>query len=195
MTGIRWSTTGKQTRQRVWSQAEAASGSEWRATAQATGVSRRGQAGFTLIELMIVIAIIGNLAAVAMPMFEQQVSRAQMAEAIGFLTDAKSALAEYYAVEGQFPDDITDAYGPSETLSNLGEYTNRISGWGYNWYGPPYDDWFYIYAQFRTSDVGQGLLLSRYIALRTTDGGRTWTCGYFWYGYERYYPSNCQNYI
>ncbi|MBF0368378.1 MAG: pilin [Magnetococcales bacterium] len=151
------------------------------------------EAGFTLIELMLVIAIIGNLAAVAMPMFEQQVSRAQMSEGLGFLMDAKSALAEYYAVEGRFPTALTDAYGPAWTGNDLGKYTDRIIGWGS--LDPSYPDIYYLSADFKDSNVAEGLMLSGFIGLKTTDGGLNWTCGFFWYGYERYYPTNCQNYI
>ncbi|WP_155240129.1 pilin, partial [Kingella kingae] len=54
------------------------------------------QKGFTLIELMIVIAIIGILAAIALPAYQDYTARAQVSEGFSLAGGAKSALTEYY---------------------------------------------------------------------------------------------------
>ncbi|MGH8755147.1 MAG: pilin, partial [Burkholderiales bacterium] len=61
------------------------------------------QKGFTLIELMIVVAIIGILAAVAIPAYQDYTARAQVTEAVGLLSGGKTPMAEYYADKGVWP--------------------------------------------------------------------------------------------
>lgn len=61
------------------------------------------QAGFTLIELMIVVAIIGVLAAIAIPQYQAFVTRAKISEGLVLAGRVQTAVAEYYAVQGQLP--------------------------------------------------------------------------------------------
>ena len=63
------------------------------------------QKGFTLIELMIVIAIVGILAVVALPAYQDYTARAQMSEALTLAEGQKSAVVEYYSDKGVFPAD------------------------------------------------------------------------------------------
>ena len=65
--------------------------------------------GFALIELMIVVAIIGILAAIAVPMYLDYSIRSQIAEGINLAGSAKSAVSTFYQEHGDFPTDNTDA--------------------------------------------------------------------------------------
>ncbi|HFB0484052.1 TPA: pilin, partial [Neisseria gonorrhoeae] len=67
------------------------------------------QKGFTLIELMIVIAIVGILAAVALPAYQDYTARAQVSEAILLAEGQKSAVTEYYLNHGEWPKDNGNA--------------------------------------------------------------------------------------
>lgn len=66
-------------------------------------LQKRAQQGFTLIELMIVIAIVGILAAVALPAYQDYTIRAKMSEPLAVLGEAKTTISEYFITNGQMP--------------------------------------------------------------------------------------------
>ena len=69
---------------------------------------RKIQKGFTLIELMIVVAIIGILAAIAIPAYQDYVIRSQVSEGLTLASSVKTSVAEYFADRGDWPTDIGD---------------------------------------------------------------------------------------
>ncbi|HFA3554158.1 TPA: pilin, partial [Neisseria gonorrhoeae] len=83
------------------------------------------QKGFTLIELMIVIAIVGILAAVALPAYQDYTARAQVSEAILLAEGQKSAVTEYYLNNGEWPENNGDA-GVASSSSIKGKYVQKV---------------------------------------------------------------------
>ncbi|CWP88867.1 pilin [Neisseria meningitidis] len=83
------------------------------------------QKGFTLIELMIVIAIVGILAAVALPAYQDYTARAQVSEAILLAEGQKSAVTEYYLNHGEWPGNNTSA-GVATSTDIKGKYVAGV---------------------------------------------------------------------
>ncbi|HEZ3441213.1 TPA: pilin [Neisseria meningitidis] len=84
------------------------------------------QKGFTLIELMIVIAIVGILAAVALPAYQDYTARAQVSEAILLAEGQKSAVTEYYLNHGEWPSD-NSAAGVASSSTIKGKYVKEVT--------------------------------------------------------------------
>lgn len=84
------------------------------------------QQGFTLIELMIVVAIIGILAAIAIPAYQDYTIRAQVSEGLTLSGGAKAAVAEYRMDSGNWPSNNATA-GLSLATSITGKYTNDVA--------------------------------------------------------------------
>ncbi|EMS2021696.1 pilin [Neisseria gonorrhoeae] len=83
------------------------------------------QKGFTLIELMIVIAIVGILAAVALPAYQDYTARAQVSEAILLAEGQKSAVTEYYLNHGIWPKNNDEA-GVASSDKIKGKYVQKV---------------------------------------------------------------------
>ncbi|HFC7474523.1 TPA: pilin [Neisseria meningitidis] len=83
------------------------------------------QKGFTLIELMIVIAIVGILAAVALPAYQDYTARAQVSEAILLAEGQKSAVTEYYLNHGEWPANNSSA-GVASSSEIKGKYVQSV---------------------------------------------------------------------
>lgn len=82
--------------------------------------------GFTLIELMIVIAIIGILAAVAIPAYQDYTIRSQVSEGLSLSDGAKTAIAEYYQTKGTYPA-TNSAAGLAPATSITGNYVSSVT--------------------------------------------------------------------
>ena len=87
---------------------------------------RRTQQGFTLIELMIVVAIIGILASIAIPAYQDYTIRAQVSEGLNLAAAAKAAVAEDFLNEGIPPVDRLDAGMSANATDTSGKYVLSV---------------------------------------------------------------------
>jgi type IV pilus assembly protein PilA len=85
------------------------------------------QQGFTLIELMIVVAIIGILAAIAIPAYQDYTIRAQVTEGLNLAAAAKAAVSESFINRGEAPATRTVAGMSSKATDTSGKYVTSVS--------------------------------------------------------------------
>lgn len=130
------------------------------------------QKGFTLIELMIVIAIVAMLAVVALPAYQDYSGRAQMAEALSLAQGQESAITEYYIAHGSFPANNKDA-GIADAAKIVGKYVASVEVGTANNNGT-------ITATMGSNDSGvNSNIAGQTLVLTATknEGSFTWTCG------------------
>lgn len=87
---------------------------------------KKVQQGFTLIELMIVVAIIGILAAIAIPAYQDYTIRSQVSEGLSLASGTKVAVAEYYQNHGTMPTANTTA-GVPPAADIVGNYVTSVT--------------------------------------------------------------------
>ena len=142
--------------------------------------------GFTLIELMIVVAIIGILAAVAIPQYQNYVARAQVSEALVLASGAKTAIAEYRSNTGKWPAD-NEAAGLAAKEKIKGKYVSQLE---VGKFSDTVGRIFVTFAAEAHTKIAGGILM-----LTPFDGGGSirWHCGS--YGSPnviKYLPSSCR---
>ncbi|MCC6709453.1 MAG: pilin [Gammaproteobacteria bacterium] len=122
------------------------------------------QQGFTLIELMIVVAIIGILAAVAIPAYQDYTIRAKVTEGLSLASAGKTAVSEYFSANGSLPTDNTAA-GMADEESIAGNSVDKVNvGAG--------GDGIITVTFSTTTIVGQTITLEP----KTTGGKVVWDC-------------------
>ncbi len=88
---------------------------------------KRTQQGFTLIELMIVVAIIGILAAIAIPAYQDYTARAQVSEAVSLADGLKSTIVDIYNDEGSFDNADSGSAGLPSSSAVTGKYVSQVA--------------------------------------------------------------------
>lgn len=147
------------------------------------------QKGFTLIELMIVVAIIGILAAIAIPAYQDYIARAQISEGVSLMSAGKTPLAEYFSDRGEWPPALSEVVG-----TTTGKYVATLA------YAAAPNPITALTVVMRTTMKSTGVntrIQGRTFHMGTTNGGRNWTCAKTFAGHngtieDKHLPGACR---
>ena len=149
---------------------------------------KRIQKGFTLIELMIVVAIIGILAAVALPAYQDYTVRAKMSEVVLAASGPKAAIAETFQSTGKMPADQASAGLPPVASTGTDKVTSVT-------YGKTSDTVGTVTA-LATTKVGGGVTAAMGVVLTATGDAATgqvqWVCTPTGSIPTKYLPASCR---
>lgn len=141
---------------------------------------QRTSAGFTLIELMIVVAIIAILAAIAIPAYQDYLIRAQVTEGMSLASGAKSAVWDYVSNTGEYPPNNQSA-GLAPKTDIRGSYVSSVDVTG----GA-------ITVAFQGAKANKAIQSALLVLSPTTVGGSIlWTCTPSTVD-GKYLPSSCR---
>lgn len=141
-------------------------------------MKRAAQSGFTLIELMIVVAIIGILAAVALPAYQDYTTRAKVSELMLAASSARTCITETY--QGVGGASIPTTVAADCAIATTGKVTGATVTTG---------GVVQVAGSTATSSVGQAVTITLTPSVQSAAGTLTWTCSG---SNAKYVPSSCR---
>lgn len=143
-------------------------------------MTKQMQKGFTLIELMIVVAIIGILAAIAIPAYQDYIVRSKVTELMTTASACRTSVAEFAMSENTLPANNLEAGCETATSQYVSSLTVANG----------------VVTAFATADVGGGVTTDMGVQLTPTldgDGSVNWQCAPTGGMPTKYVPANCRN--